>query len=146
MKFRNVVSKWLGRFLPPVKISPVIDFVFDEKYSISTEEMIRLIEQVSDSDCWAKEFRKGVDPLVSAMQMTRTNGAQINSDILHVGYCRHDVEQVIAYLIRDKQKDKTLFSARKYDWESEVEVMSFSPGNWIEYLYAFKKKSPKDSS
>ncbi len=129
MKLRNVARKWFGRFLP-------VEFVFDEKYRISTEEMINLIEQVSDSDCWSKAFQKGVDPLVSAMQMNRINGAQINSDILHVGYCHHDVEQVIAYLVRDKQKDKTLFSARKYDWESKIMVTSFSPGNWIEYLRA----------
>lgn len=122
------------------KKAPPVQFVFDEKYRIPDEDMLKLIEDVSDSKFWDKQMRKDTDPLIASIQMSRMNGAMVDNDRLHVGYCYHAVGATTAYLIRDKKEDKILFSAAKYHEDIShlgVRVHTFHPGDWIEMISKF---------
>lgn len=131
----NIVKKLFNFFRWFRKpIEKPIEFIFNESYRISTQEMLDLIKRVSKSAHWVDALKKDSDSLVAAVRMTKMQGGMIDNNRLHVGYCYHDVEQVMAYLIQDKFKDQTLFCARKYDYEKNLDVVSFVPGNWIDYL------------
>lgn len=128
--FKNLFSKRKTK-----SISQKIEF--GEQYRVDPNEILNLVDSVSSLKEWKHKVHETVGDRFlynCLIGFGGISGKTAKSTRFHIGSVYHDVEQVLVYMIRDRETDEVLFYSRKYDYEPRMQIDIYKPGNWITHI------------